>query len=54
MSLAKERFLAALAAEGIAAAVVGELRAPDAGLVLRSGGTERALGHPGVDAWSRG
>jgi hydrogenase expression/formation protein HypE len=41
--------LAALAAEGIEAAVVGEVTPPEAGRVLLDAGVARALEHPGLD-----
>jgi hydrogenase maturation factor len=42
-------WLAALAAEGIDAAVVGEVTPPEAGRVLLDGGRTRPLEHPGLD-----
>ncbi len=44
-----DAFLAALADEGIEAAVVGEILDIDEGRVLVDGGRERALEHPGLD-----
>jgi hydrogenase expression/formation protein HypE len=44
-----EAFVAALAADGIDAAVVGEVMAPSAGRTLVDRGAERSLEHPGQD-----
>ena len=44
-----EAFVAALAAEGIASAVVGEVVERSAGSVLVTSEGERQLGHPGPD-----
>jgi hydrogenase expression/formation protein HypE len=44
-----DAYVAALAAEGIAAAVVGQVLAPAAGRTLVDAGTERSLEHPGLD-----
>jgi hydrogenase maturation factor len=42
-------FLAALAEEGIEAAVVGRVIEPEKGTVLVAGGEDRPLEHPGLD-----
>ena len=44
-----EAFVAALAVEGIDAAIVGEITEPSTGLVLRTPEGERPLVHPGLD-----
>jgi hydrogenase expression/formation protein HypE len=44
-----EAFLEALAAEGIDAAVVGEVTEPASGLIMIDGGRETTLTHPGLD-----
>jgi hydrogenase expression/formation protein HypE len=44
-----EAFVAALAGAGIDAAVVGEIRRPDEGRTIVTGGSEHALTHPGLD-----
>jgi hydrogenase expression/formation protein HypE len=44
-----EAFVAALAEEGIDAAIVGEIRRPDEGATLVRGGRSEPLVHPGLD-----
>ena len=44
-----EAFVAALAGAGIEAAVVGEIRGPDDGRTIVTGGNEQPLTHPGLD-----
>jgi hydrogenase expression/formation protein HypE len=44
-----EAFVAALAGAGIDAAVVGEIRRPDEGRTIVTGGSEHALTHSGLD-----